>query len=129
MLLLQNKVTPVVVLDGQPLPMKSRIDTSRRKARELSRAKAEEHLRNGDYRFAKQKFAESVAITRDIKYALIEELRKLGITYYVAPFEADAQLGFLAKQGHVDFVISEDSDLVLFGVRRLFLKMDGVGSG
>ena len=47
----------------------------------------------------------------------------------VAPYEADAQLAWLYKQQKVDFVISEDSDLLAFGVKKVFFKMDHCGLG
>ena len=33
--------------------------------------------------------------------------------YLVAPFEADAQLAYLNLNGFADFVITEDSDLLV----------------
>ena len=47
--------------------------------------------------------------------------------FVVAPYEADAQLAYLARIGLVDAVITEDSDLIAFGVREVLLKMDGTG--
>lgn len=47
----------------------------------------------------------------------------------VAPYEADAQLGFLARNGHVDAVITEDSDIMLFGCTRVVFKLDRDGTG
>lgn len=38
----------------------------------------------------------------------------------VAPFEADAQLAFLSLEGFADVVISEDSDLLVFGCKQVF---------
>lgn len=39
----------------------------------------------------------------------------------VAPYEADAQLAYLVKEGLADFVITEDSDLLAFGVSQVLL--------
>ena len=39
--------------------------------------------------------------------------------YVVAPYEADAQITYLAKTGYVDAVISEDSDLLVFGCPKV----------
>lgn len=36
----------------------------------------------------------------------------------VAPYEADAQLCFLEREGYVDGIITEDSDLLVFGCKR-----------
>lgn len=37
------------------------------------------------------------------------------VDFIVAPYEADAQLAYLANNGIVDAVITEDSDLIAFG--------------
>lgn len=37
----------------------------------------------------------------------------------VAPYEADAQLAYLSREGIVDLVITEDSDLLVFGSKRV----------
>lgn len=42
----------------------------------------------------------------------------------VAPYEADAQLGYLSKIGYVDAVIAEDSDMLVFEVSCLITKLD-----
>ena len=62
-------------------------------------------------------------------YTLHQECRKLGVECIVAPYEADAQLAYLQKEGIVDFVITEDSDLLVFGCQRVLYKMDESGKG
>lgn len=47
----------------------------------------------------------------------------------VAPYEADAQLAYLFKNGKVDLIITEDSDLLVYGVTKVFFKMDTLGQG
>ena len=37
----------------------------------------------------------------------------------VAPYEADSQLAYLNKEGIVDVVITEDSDLLVFGCKKV----------
>ena len=39
--------------------------------------------------------------------------------YLVAPYEADAQLAYLSVKGVVDVVLSEDSDTIPYGCRRV----------
>lgn len=48
-------------------------------------------------------------------------LRQENVQYVVAPYEADAQLVFLALNRHVDFVITEDSDLIVYGCPQVAL--------
>ena len=42
-----------------------------------------------------------------------------GITYIVAPYESDAQLTFLVKEGYADIAITEDSDLLVYGCKEV----------
>jgi 5'-3' exonuclease len=37
----------------------------------------------------------------------------------IAPFEADAQLAYLEKKGLIDIVITEDSDIIVYGCREV----------
>ena len=45
----------------------------------------------------------------------VQVLKREGIECIVAPYEADAQLAYLALTGDVDAVITEDSDLLPYG--------------
>jgi exonuclease 1 len=46
------------------------------------------------------------------------------VDYVVAPYEADAQLAYLERIGLVDGIITEDSDLLVFGCQRVLYKLD-----
>jgi exonuclease 1 len=58
----------------------------------------------------------------------IQALRAEGIQYVVAPYEADAQLAYLERVGLVDGIITEDSDLLVFGCKTVLFKLDAVSS-
>ena len=47
----------------------------------------------------------------------------MDIDYIVAPFEADAQLAYLELQGIIQGIITEDSDLVVFGCKEVLIVM------
>lgn len=47
----------------------------------------------------------------------------------MAPYEADAQLAYLSLNNFIDAVITEDSDLLVFGCTDVLFKMDNWGSG
>jgi len=51
------------------------------------------------------------------------------VQYVVSPYESDAQLAFLYHSKQVDLVITEDSDLLAYGVDIVFFKMDLSGNG
>lgn len=55
----------------------------------------------------------------------MHECRKLDVDCIVAPYEADAQLAFLNISGIADYVITEDSDLTLFGCKKVSF-FDGI---
>ena len=50
---------------------------------------------------------------------MIQACREKGVDCIVAPYEADAQLAYLNKTGIAQIIITEDSDLVLFGCDRV----------
>ena len=59
---------------------------------------------------------------------LEQALRAEGVSYVVAPYEADAQLAYLERIGLVDGIITEDSDLLVFGCKKVLFKLDTAAS-
>lgn len=57
----------------------------------------------------------------------IDALKAAGIKYVVAPYEADAQMYYMERAGIVDAIVSEDSDLLVFGCRNLITKLSQFG--
>lgn len=55
---------------------------------------------------------------------VVKALKAENVPYIVAPYEADAQLAFLERSGIVDGIITEDSDLLVFGCRNVHFKLD-----
>ncbi|XP_021946238.1 exonuclease 1 isoform X2 [Folsomia candida] len=127
--LLSHNIRPIVVLDGQNLPSKAGTEKKRREKREENRKNAKEFLRKGMNKEAWECFTRCVDITPAMARAFIKVLRDMKIDYIVAPYEADAQLAYLAMKNIVDIVITEDSDLVLFGCPKIFFKMNITGDG
>lgn len=85
--------------------------------------KGKELLEQGDEAGFK-KLVDAIDISPDIAYRLIVELKKKGIQYVVAPYEADAQLAYLSREGIADVIITEDSDLMAFGAKKMLYKLD-----
>eukprot|EP00698_Gefionella_okellyi_P002766 TRINITY_DN1262_c0_g1_i1.p1 TRINITY_DN1262_c0_g1~~TRINITY_DN1262_c0_g1_i1.p1 ORF type:complete len:483 (+),score=49.70 TRINITY_DN1262_c0_g1_i1:236-1684(+) len=126
-MLLHFKVIPLIVFDGNRLPMKQLTEEQRRKNRDEHRAKGFEELRNDRLASAIDHFQKAVDITPEMAARLCEELRRENVEFVVAPYEADAQLAFLALNGLVDAVITEDSDLLAYGCPCVLYKMDKEG--
>lgn len=53
---------------------------------------------------------------------MFQACRNRGVDCIVAPYEADAQLAYLNKVGIAQLVITEDSDLLLFGCEKVTSK-------
>ncbi len=43
----------------------------------------------------------------------------MGVQCVVSPYEADAQLAYMSIKGIIDVVITEDSDTLPYGCRRV----------
>lgn len=117
-------ITPVIVFDGSPLPSKQGEEEDREANRKKSLMQAREAQMAGKFLEANKFYAGAVDITPQMAFRFIEHLRHMGVEYIVAPFEADAQLAFLSREGIVDAVIAEDSDMIPYGVNCVINKLD-----
>lgn len=83
--------------------------------------------RRGDKKQAEEYFQKAIDITPKMVAQLILILKLENVKYVVAPYEADAQLVHLEKSSIISGIISEDSDLLVFGARVLLTKMNQFG--
>lgn len=126
-LLKQFEIIPVIVLDGMPLPMKNDTKESREQVREDNLQKGKLLLSQGKSDEAYVCFAAAISITSEMTNKLIHMLRYRRIEFIVAPYEADAQLAFLQRTGYVDYCLTEDSDLFVFGATKILYKLEKNG--
>lgn len=89
--------------------------------RQINLRKAHELMQMGQYAEAKNLMKRSIDITHEMALKLIKECHKMNIDCIVAPYEADAQLAYLNINKIVDVVITEDSDLILFGCKKVYI--------
>ncbi|OHT12550.1 XPG I-region family protein [Tritrichomonas foetus] len=123
-ILLNNGLQPIFVFDGRPLPIKSATDLARRQIRENARQrilKAEREGRPIDC------YNEAISIKFETVTTFINYLKTKRIPFIVAPYEADAQLAYLARTKQVDLVLTEDSDLIAYGTPQVLFKMNDEG--
>ncbi|XP_047377063.1 exonuclease 1 isoform X3 [Sciurus carolinensis] len=128
-MLLSHGVTPILVFDGCTLPSKKEVERSRRERRQANLLKGKQLLREGRVSEARDCFTRSINITHVMAHKVIKAARSQGVDCLVAPYEADAQLAYLNKAGIVQAIITEDSDLLAFGCKKVILKMDQFGNG
>nr|GMD09142.1 exonuclease 1 isoform X1 [Ipomoea batatas] len=122
-------VKPIMVFDGGFLPMKGEQENMRARIRKESLSRAIEHESNGNQSAAYECYQKAVDISPSVAYDLIQVLKRENVQYVVAPYEADAEMTFLAVSKQVDAIITEDSDLIAFGCPRIIYKMDKYGQG
>ncbi|XP_043341703.1 exonuclease 1 isoform X2 [Cervus elaphus] len=128
-MLLSHGIKPILVFDGCTLPSKKEVEKSRRERRQANLLKGKQLLREGKVSEARECFTRSINITHTMAHSVIKAARSQGVDCLVAPYEADAQLAYLNKAGIVQAVITEDSDLLAFGCKKVILKMDQFGNG
>ncbi|KAG7012503.1 Exonuclease 1, partial [Cucurbita argyrosperma subsp. argyrosperma] len=110
-------VKPVLVFDGGLLPMKKEQEIKRARTRKENLARAMEHETNGNSAAAYDCYQKAVDITPMIAYELIQALKRENISYVVAPYEADAQMTFLA-------ISNQNKDLNFAGfTKQMILEM------
>ena len=126
-MLLDFGVVPYLVFDGDNLPNKAGTNRERRKRREESKALGLELYKSGKMAQAHQELQKAAEVTPLMARELIEELKKFNVQYIVAPFEADAQLVYLEEKGIINGILSEDSDMLVFGAERLITKLNQYG--
>ncbi|KAJ9111128.1 hypothetical protein QFC19_001327 [Naganishia cerealis] len=127
-LLKYHGITPIVVFDGGPLPAKKRTEVDRASRREFHLGQASALAAQGRHREARDHYTKCVDITPEMALQLIKALQAESVDYIVAPYEADAQMAFMEKEGLVDGVITEDSDMLVFGCRNVIYKLDNNGA-
>ncbi|KAJ2623522.1 hypothetical protein GGI26_002361 [Coemansia sp. RSA 1358] len=121
-------IEPLFVFDGGPLPSKRATELERQRNRTERRTQATKLWNQAKRKAAFELFQKCVEATPAMAKAVIEELKKHGFRYIVAPYEADAQLAFLESQGVISAAISEDSDLIVFGCSNIIFKLDKFGA-
>jgi exonuclease-1 len=95
--------------------------------RTQSKAAGLELLKLGRSSQAHLELQKSIDVTPMMARHIIDACSAAGVKCLVAPYEADSQLYYLEKTGIIDGVVSEDSDLLVFGAKCLITKLDQFG--
>lgn len=144
-LLRHYHIQPYIVFDGGPLPAKKGTEVERKHRRDENLTLGNALAAQGKHSQAREYYVKCVDVTPQMAFQLIkvcvisdlcnllitsdmQALRAESIPYVVAPYEADAQLAYLERIGLVDGIVTEDSDLLVFGCRTVLFKLDAVSS-
>ncbi|KAI3634139.1 hypothetical protein MIR68_007743 [Amoeboaphelidium protococcarum] len=128
-LMRQNNIEVIIVFDGDDHPSKQGTNSNRHSDRSKHKEVARKLDVDGNSKEAQKFYSRCVDITPEIAYQVIQRLKSINVKYVVAPYEADAQLAYLSINGSADLIITEDSDLLVFGCKTLLTKLDNEGNG
>lgn len=121
------KIEPFLIFDGDAIGVKKDTEVKRREKRVENKALADKLWKLGEKSSAMDYYQKCVDVTPEMAKCIIDYCKVNRIQYIVAPFEADAQMVYLEKQRIIDGIISEDSDLLIFGCRKLITKLNDFG--
>ena len=112
--LLQQKIKPVYVFDGDPPKLKQEELQKRQKTKELAEEKYQQAKQEHNIRNMKKFSSRTVKITEDIISQSKELLDALGIPFIQAPNEGEAEAASLAKNSKAYASASQDFDSLLY---------------
>lgn len=119
-------IRPIFVFDGEPHPLKRETLADRAARKVKAQGEYDEALAAGDLEKARSKAQQTSRLTVPMVEETQRLLRGLGVPVLQAPGEGEAQASWLASQGLVDGVVSQDYDSLLFGAPVLVRSL-GVG--
>lgn len=127
--LLSNGVQLYFVFDGEEHPMKKETNQRRRRKKMEIQEKIEMYLEKGKLKEAKGLMSRCLKVDSFMVDRLIDALKEMKIPYMIAPYEADPQLVYLEREGHIDCIITEDSDLIVYGAKKVLFKLSETQGG
>lgn len=127
-LLKENEIKPIFVFDGyNKHPMKQETRDKRKQVKIDAMNEALQLENQGDIESAKKKWIQAFEITDEMIEDATHFLSEQKIEWRQGSYEADQMMAHLYKSDLVDAVITEDSDMIGYGVERIFFKLSWDG--
>jgi flap endonuclease-1 len=130
-------IIPVYIFDGKPPELKMKILRDRSKIKKEALAKLlelqekqekqEKQDKDQDKEYKIKLLQKSVSISGTEMKQAAEIATLLGVPCIFAPEEADSQCAYLSINNIVDYVASEDMDLLTFGTKKLIKNFSKKG--
>ena len=117
----------IAVFDGCRHPLKGKTTEKRNNIYETKSQQLKELVEANDpnnYPIIRKLRRDTVKMRPDIIAVAREWCDTHGVKYICAPFEADWQLAMMCKQGFIQGVISEDSDMIVLGISKVVMGLN-----
>lgn len=118
-------IRPVLVFDGDRLPSKDVTTSQRKERKEQVYQTIITCLNNNNTLKANELMKQCLFITDEVLSGILGMLRSEGVEYVISPYESDAQLCYLQRTGYIEYIMTEDSDLIVYGCDKILYKYDG----
>lgn len=124
---LKQGIKPIYVFDGEASPLKKEERERRKKLKVAAEKEYSIAKERNDFE-GMRKYASRMAVVSD---DIIESSKKLllflGIPYVQAVSDGEAQAAYMVEKGDADYVVSEDTDALLFGAPRVLRHLNSSG--
>ena len=116
---LENQIKPVWVFDGQPPELKAKTLERRRQWKEESQKNMVKALEENDMYTAFKMKMRTIRVTEEMQTDAKKMMELFKIPYVQSASEGESQCAYLVNAGHVDYMISKDSDSLAYGTKFL----------
>ena len=116
--LVDNGIKPCIIFDGKPPKLKKRLLEERRLRKIKAEIEWEAAISAGDTETARTKAQQTTRLDKEMLIDSKKLLNLLGIPWFDAPSEGEAQVAYLIESNKVDYGASQDFDTILFGAKN-----------
>lgn len=125
--LLQKKIKPVFVFDGEPHELKKKELERRAQLKEKAREEYEKAKEKKDIEGMKKYASRTSKITKEMVNEAKELVELMGLPVVQAPSEGEAQAAYMVKKGDAYAVSSQDFDCLMFKAPLLIRNLSITG--
>jgi len=119
--------TQIYVFDGKPPVLKLEERTRRRNLKETAKKQYEIAKERNDFENMRKYSSRMVTIDQEIIDSSKKLLTLMGVAVVQAPSEGEAQISAMLKSGIIDYAISQDADVLLFGAPHVIRNISVSG--
>ena len=116
--LVESGIKPCIIFDGKPPKLKRKLLEERRLRKIKAEIEWEAAIAAGDTETARTKAQQTTRLDKEMLIESKKLLDLIGIPWFDAPSEGEAQVAHLIKTKKVDYGASQDFDTILFGAKN-----------